>query len=142
MHNGMNGGVQYRAVIAACMLVCSCGTPPANSARPETARETQPEFVGKAWMSTNPSDVRGTLRIFLPDGTLIMDSCWETYRLAQWQMTGDRQIEWQEDTARIAAEITQLTDERLQLRLRLTGGLREENYRRVSPPFVCPDMPR
>ena len=81
---------------------------------------------------------QGTLRIFLPDGTLVIDSCWETYRLARWQMTGDRQIEWQEDTARIAAEITQLTDEQLQLRLRLTGGLKEENYRRVPAPFLAP----
>ena len=71
-------------------------------------------------MSTDAS--AAMLRIFLSNGTLVMDSCWETYRLARWQATGDRQLEWEEATARIEADIIQLTDERLRLRLRLAGG--------------------
>ena len=93
-------------------------------------------------MSTDASAARGTLRLFLPDGTLVMDSCWETYRLARWQATGDRQLEWHEDTARIEAEIVELTDQRLQLRLKLADGFKVESYRLAEVPFVCPDMPR
>jgi hypothetical protein len=132
---------RYRAVVAACLLLCACGGAPANNPPPqETDRRTQPEFVGKVWMSTDAAAARGTLRLFLPDGTLVIDSCWETYRLARWQTTGDRQLEWQEDTARIEAEIIDLTDERLQLRL--ADGFKVESYRLAQAPFVCPDLPR
>ncbi len=93
-------------------------------------------------MSTDASAPRGTLRIFLPDGTLVIDSCWETYRLARWQMIGDRQLEWHEDTARIEAQIVELAGEQLQLRLRLADGFKDETYRLAPVPFVCPDMPR
>ena len=72
----------------------------------------------------------------------MMDSCWETYRLARWQALDDRRIEWHEDTARIEAEITSLSAEQLQLRLRLVGESKTETYRPAPIPFLCPDMPR
>lgn len=99
-----------------------------------------PSFVGKIWISTDPSTAPGTLRIFLPDGTLLMDSCGETYRLARWQAIDERRIEWHEDTARIEAEVTQVGSDALQLRLHLVSELKEENFRLASVPFVCPDQ--
>ncbi len=99
-------------------------------------------MVGKVWISTDASAGPGTLRIFLPDGTLVMDSCWETYRLAHWQAVDHRRLEWQEDTTRIEAEIITLSGEQLQLRLRLAGEFKEETYRLARIPFVCPDVPR
>jgi hypothetical protein len=98
--------------------------------------------VGRVWLSTDASAAPGTLRIFLADGTLVMDSCWETYRLARWRQIDDRRIEWTEDTARIEAQIIQLSRERLQLRLQLRGEVREETYRPAPVPTVCPDLPR
>jgi hypothetical protein len=100
------------------VLLCACTTPQTGSPR----GHPQPEFVGKVWVSTDASAAPGTFRIFLPDGTLVMDSCWETYRLAPWRTIDGRRIEWTEDTARIVAQITQLTGERLHLRLQLGGG--------------------
>jgi hypothetical protein len=76
------------------------------------------------------------------DGTLVMDSCFETYRLAEWKAVGNRRIEWQEDTATIAAEIDRLTEDSLQLTLRLASGMRTERYRVATRPYVCPDMKR
>jgi hypothetical protein len=70
-----------------------------------------------------------------------MDSCFETYRLTEWRATGDRSVEWQEDTATIHADITELTRETLQLTLRLASGTKLEHYRVASRPYVCPDMP-
>jgi hypothetical protein len=102
----------------------------------------QPDFVGKVWISPDASAPRGTLRIFLPDGTLVMDSCWETYRLARWETAGDRRIAWTEDTARIEAEIVRTAADQLDLRLQLVGGIKNESYRLAQVPFVCPDMPR
>jgi hypothetical protein len=69
-----------------------------------------------------------------------MDSCGEVHRLARWRAIDERRIEWQEDTARIEADVTQVGSDQLQLRLHLVGGeIKQENYRLASVPFVCPD---
>jgi hypothetical protein len=91
-------------------------------------------------MSTDPSAAPGTLRIFLSDGTLVMDSCGEAYRLARWRAIDERRIEWQEDSARIEAEVTKASSEQLQLRMHMARELKEENYRLAPVPFVCPDV--
>lgn len=82
------------------------------------------------------------MRIFLPDGSLVMDSCWETYRLARWKSIDSGRIEWNEDGARIEAAILQATADTLRLRLQLKGETKDEAYRLAQSPFVCPDMPR
>jgi hypothetical protein len=125
--------------LIACVLAAACRGPAADQEARTASREAQPSFIGKAWMSTDPSAASGTLRIFLPDGTLVMDSCGETYRLARWRAIDERRIEWQEDSARIEAEVTQVSSDQLQLRLHLVRELREENYRLAQVPFVCPD---
>ena len=90
-------------------------------------------------MAIDPSSPLGTLRIFLPDGMLVMDSCFETYRLAAWRALDEHRIEWLEDTARIEAEVTQAAPDHLHLRLHLVSEIKEEDYRLVQVPFVCPD---
>jgi hypothetical protein len=123
------------------MMLCAC-TAPQRVIPAEGDAARQPDFVGRVWVSTDASAAPGTFRIFLADGTLVMDSCWETYRLAPWRPIDHRRIEWTEDTVRIEAQITQLTAERLQLRLQLRGEVKEETYRLAKVPTVCPDMPR
>jgi hypothetical protein len=91
--------------LIACVLAAACRGPAADQEARTASREVQPSFVGKAWMSTDPSAASGTLRIFLPDGTLVMDSCGETYRLARWRAIDERRIEWQEDSARIEQKL-------------------------------------
>ena len=122
-------------------MLCAC-TAPQRVIPAEGDAARQPDFVGRFWVSTDASAAPGTFRIFLADGTLVMDSCWETYLLALWQPIDRRRIEWTEDTERIEAQITQLTAERLQLRLQLRGEVKEETYRLAKVPTVCPDMPR
>jgi hypothetical protein len=129
----------YSGGLIACVLTAACRSPSTNQEAPTASRDAQRSFVGKAWLSTDPSAAPGTLRIFLPDGTLVMDSCGETYRLARWRAIDERRIEWQEDTARIEAEVTQVSPDQLQLRLHLVRELNDENYRLAQVPFVCPD---
>jgi len=100
----------------------------------------QPLLAGKIWLATDPAAAPGTLRVFLPDGTLVMTSCVETYRLARWTSMGDRRISWQEDTARIDARITTISAEELVLELQLRDGVRQEHYRVAAVPYVCPDL--
>jgi hypothetical protein len=97
------------------------------------------EFVGRTWLSTDPSAPPGTLRIFLADGTLLMDSCGETYRLAKWRTLRPRRIAWIEDGARIEAEVSQPRAGELRLRLHLRSEIKDERYRLAKVPFVCPD---
>lgn len=131
------------SVVIVSVSLCACASPSARPAPTEQSSQTsQPAFIGKTWIASDSSSAPGTLRIFLGDGTLVMDSCFETYRLAKWRALDDRRIEWQEDSARIEAEITHPSPERLQLRLQLGNEVREEQYRLAQVPFVCPDMPR
>jgi hypothetical protein len=130
----------YFAGLLACVAAAACHGPSTDQAAPAAPRDAQPSFVGKAWRSTDPSAAPGTLRIFLPDGTLVMDSCVEVYRLSRWRAIDERRIEWEEDTARIEADVTQVGADQLQLRLHLVGGgIKEESYRLASVPFACPD---
>ena len=129
----------YSGGLIVCVLAAAGCTPSADQEARTASPEAQPPFVGKAWISTDPSAAPGTLRIFLPDGSLVIDSCGETYRLARWRAIDQRRIEWQEDTARIEAEITQVSSDQLQLRLHLVRELKEENYRLAPVPFLCPD---
>jgi hypothetical protein len=110
------------------VLLCSaCG-----------GRQERP-FVGKAWLSTDSSAARGTIRVFLTDGTLLMDSCGETYRLARWTAIDSTRIAWEEDGARIYADVTQSAANVLELRLHLKSDLKVERYRLAQVPYVCPD---
>jgi uncharacterized lipoprotein YbaY len=118
------------------LLVSACSQPAAT----QSPAPATPPYVGKIWISTDAAAAPGTMRIFLSNGSLVMDSCGETYRLVRWRAIDERRIEWTEDTARIEAEIAVATVDRLQLRLRLVNETREENYRLADVPYVCPSV--
>ncbi|MCD7060074.1 hypothetical protein [Pelagibacterium xiamenense] len=96
----------------------------------------------KVWVRTDRPDMPGTMQLFLSDGTLISDSCWETYRLSTWRMLDEDHIVWHEDTAEIAATIVSLDEAQLTLELDLAEGPRIRQFEVAPVPFVCPDMPR
>jgi uncharacterized lipoprotein YbaY len=126
---------------AVLVLLCICvGAVGAVSTQESSQRPSAENFVGKAWVSIDAGSAAGTLRMFLPDGTLMMDSCVETYRLARWRLVAPRKVEWYEDTARIQADVTEVGRDQLKLRLQLAGDIKEENYRLARVPFTCPDL--
>ena len=121
------------------LLVLWCG----NQERTITGQDgTTDGLVGKVWVATDPSAAPGTLRIFLANGTMVMDSCGETYRLSAWKRLDDRHVEWTEDGASIRAEVAALTSDRMRLTLQLKSGAKDETYRSATVPTVCPDLPR
>ena len=77
--------------------------------------------------------------IFMPDRTLVMDSCFETYRLSKWGVAGER-IRWLEDTIPIEAAVEMPRP--TQLVLRVAGRDEEESFTTAIVPYVCPDMPK
>ena len=82
----------------------------------------------------------GPMQIFLADGTLVSDSCWETYRLSKWQQVSDTAISWDEDGMTINADIASLSDSELVLNLKLGSETQEQRFVSATVPYVCPDM--
>jgi hypothetical protein len=78
------------------------------------------------------------MQVFLSSGTLLMDSCWETYRLEAWTAEADSVVRWQEDGQDVRASVVSLSDDGLVLRV---NG-EDQAYAAASTPYLCPDMPR
>ncbi len=99
-------------------------------------------FANRVWVKEDSGDLPGVIRIFLSDGTLVQDSCWETHRLSEWKMISDTGVSWNEDGIDIAAEIVSVSAESLVLSVTAGGQAVEERYTAAEVPFVCPDMPK
>ncbi len=98
-------------------------------------------LLNKVWVRTDADPaLPGPMQIFLEDGTLVSDSCWETYRLSKWEQTSETSISWDEDGITIAADIASLTDEELVLNLKLGSETQEQRFTVAAVPYVCPDM--
>lgn len=134
----MNATIRIMALAFVAMAACS--DQPTGGRQEATTLQSR--LVGTAWAATDASAALGTLRIFLPDGTLVMDSCFETYRLARWRALDGRRVEWDEDGERIEAEMVLPDPDTLQIRLRLRDGISVTNYARAQVPYLCPDLPR
>ena len=132
------------SVVSLALFVAACGreappAPAAASATTTVAEPADPAFVGKVWISTTPGDALGSMLIFMPDRTLVMDSCFETYRLSKWGVAGER-IRWLEDTIPIEASVEMPRPN--QLILRIAGQDQAQSYATANVPYTCPDMPR
>jgi len=99
-------------------------------------------FSNRVWVRADSGDLPGVIRIFLSDGTLVQDSCWETHRLSQWQMTSETGFTWNEDGTDIAAEIVSVSASDLVLSVTLGNEAVEERYTAADVPYVCPDPPK
>jgi hypothetical protein len=105
--------------------------------------QTAPDLlVNRVWTRTDAGRPPGDFLIFLANGTMVLDSCWETHRLMEWRMVTDTNLVWTEDLDDIPAEILVLTADELVLRLDLRSGSVEERYQPARVPYLCPDMPR
>jgi hypothetical protein len=114
----------------------------------ETPTESSAEADGdnltnRVWVKDGDDDaLPGIIKIFLSDGTLVQDSCWETHRLSDWKMTSDSAVSWNEDGMDIAADIVSVSAESLVLALKLGSETVEEHYKAAEVPYVCPDVPK
>ncbi|HKE96223.1 MAG TPA: hypothetical protein VKB34_18080 [Povalibacter sp.] len=129
-------------LLALCLTACG-GAHQDTAANPApAATDDLPAhggFVGRAWVSTTPGRPLGTMLMFLPDRTLLMDSCFEPYRISEWGVAGDH-IRWREDSIPIEAEVSMPTKD--ELTLRIVGQEQPQIFIAASVPYVCPDMPK
>lgn len=120
-------------------------TPPPSQPAAETSTASElgepadPRFIGKIWISTTQGHSRGSMMIFLPDRSVLLDSCFETYRISKWGAEGER-IRWIEDAIPIEATLSMPNED--ELRLQVAGQDRVQTYVTATVPYVCPDMPR
>ena len=122
--------------------VGSTVTPPSAPVEEATAAQAKAdEFTDRVWWRTDQGSAPGAMQVFLSNGTLISDSCFETYRLSSWRQDGDA-ITWSEDGAEISARVASVGAAELVLRVSLTGGEEEQHFSAATVPYVCPDMPR
>ena len=110
-----------------------------SAAATERDEPVNPAFVGRVWRTAERGVPLGAIMIFLPDRTLLMDSCFETYRVSKWGVAGDR-IRWLEETVPIEAEV--VTPGKDELTLKIAGQNREQHYIAITDPYTCPDMPK
>ena len=119
----------------------SQGTTAAESEE-EVAESQELRFTDRVWVRADAdSGLPGPMQVFLSDGTLVTDSCWETYRLSAWTQVGERTLRWSEDGMEIGAEIVSMTAIELVLRLDVGGGM-VQRFVAAEVPYVCPDMER
>jgi hypothetical protein len=84
-----------------------------ESDSPPAAPAAASSLTDRAWVRSDSTGLPGVMRIFLRDSTLVIDSCWETYRLARWQMEIDSALRWQEDASDIRATVRTLYEKEL-----------------------------
>lgn len=140
-----------KAAIFALMSVWgvgTCATLPASAQDSDTTEDATDEagernnpLLNKVWVraDADPS-LPGPMQIFLGDGTLVSDSCWETYRLSKWQQVSDSAISWDEDGMTINADIASVSETELVLNLKLGSEVQEQRFTVAEAPYVCPDM--
>lgn len=127
--------------------VGTCAVVPAMAQETEDATDDDGDrsnpLLNKVWVRADADEsLPGPMQIFLADGTLVTDSCWETYRLSKWQQVSDSAISWDEDGMTIDADIASLSDTELVLNLKLGSEVQEQRFVTATAPYVCPDMPR
>ncbi len=131
------------ALVLTVLTLCGCGSssnppPPAGSAPSTDALPADGAFIGRVWISTKPGRPLGTMLVFLPNRSLIMDSCFETYRISEWGVMGDT-IRWRENSIPIEASVSLPGPDELTLHI---VGQEAQSYIAASVPYVCPEMPR
>ena len=140
-----------KAAILALMSVWGVGTCaalPANAQDTDASEDATDEagdrnnpLLNKVWVRADAdAALPGPMQIFLGDGTLVSDSCWETYRLSKWQQVSESAISWDEDGMTINADIASISDTELVLNLKLGGDVQEQRFTSATVPYVCPDM--
>lgn len=130
-------------ILAATLAVALAGSTAACTA--ETAKETTKAdpLIGPVWQQVAPDNgLPGVMLVFLPNGALLMDSCWETYALRKWTRTGTDAIEWDEDGAKVAAKIASLSATELVLDVKAGPNTMKQRYAVAKVPYLCPDMKR
>jgi hypothetical protein len=117
---------------------------------PCVAAQSAPRVLfGHIWKVTQAptKPALGSIYIFLPNKTLLMTSCVETYRISKWSLDPQqpnvlRVVE--DGISPYTLSITKQSNRELRVteKLTRTGETREFTLSAVTDEFVCPDLPK
>ena len=122
--------------------VAGCGRLPAVAVPGSGNRGTAELVEDRVWIDQGADAAPGSLRAFLSDGTLVMTSCVETYRLAPWRWVEGATLAWEEDGRVLRAEVVLVGRDELVLAIDLGGEPVTRSFHAARSPVVCPDLPR
>jgi hypothetical protein len=94
----------------------------------------------RVWLDTGGDAAPGSLRAFLSDGTLVMTSCVEVYRLAPWRWIHGSMLVWEEDGRSIRGEVVLAGRDQLILAIEPGGETITRRFSAARSPVVCPEM--
>lgn len=97
-------------------------------------------FENRVWLDQGVDAPKGSLRIFLSDGTLVMTSCGEVYRLAPWRWIDEGTVVWEEDGRSIRADVAIIERREMALVIDPEGMNDGREFRAAEAPVVCPDL--
>ncbi|HEU4603609.1 MAG TPA: hypothetical protein VFS24_16665 [Steroidobacteraceae bacterium] len=117
-------------VLAGCQKACPPAPPPPPSA------EGLPGFVNTAWVATSAGK-RGSILVFLPDKTVVIDSCGGGFLVSQWGIISDNRIRVAEGAVPTEYEYSQSGAEVLELKP--VGSNEPDTYVRAVVPYKCPE---
>jgi hypothetical protein len=124
------------AALAGCARV---GLP--TPAMPGSGNKGMAEMVeDRVWIDTDPDAPLGTLRAFLSDGTLVMTSCVETWRLAPWRWVEEATLVWEEDGRNLRGEVAMAGRDQMALVIDPGGANLSRSFRAARAPVICPDL--
>jgi hypothetical protein len=112
------------AVLAVSLLAVSCGrapppepTPaPAPAAKPAPAKDAA-SFVNRVWeVVESPQVAKGSLRVFLPDGRLVMSDPSSTPVFGSWRQV-DGKLTITEEGIDYPVDIVELSDSAFRIRI-------------------------
>jgi hypothetical protein len=131
-----------RAGLAAALTLAAAGC----AYLPEVARpgsgdaQTTALVENRIWIDAGADAAPGSLRAFLSDGTLVMTSCVEVYRLAPWRWIEGSTLVWEEDGRSIRGEIVLVGRDEMVLAIDLGAETMTRRFVAAEPPVVCPDL--
>jgi hypothetical protein len=128
------------AAALALLALGACGYVP-EVAMPGSGSDMAREMVeDRVWLDTGDDVPAGSLRAFLTDGTLVMTSCVEVYRLAPWRWVEDSRLVWEEDGRSMHAEVVLAGRDEMVLAIELADGTVTRRFSAAQAPVVCPDL--
>jgi heat shock protein HslJ len=140
-----DGGIYEFEPVASTRGAPPAGGPTAAAvALPETSgRAARTPWTNTVWRVASAGRAPSSVYVFLEDGTLVMTSCVETYRLAEWEMMPNGRLLVTEDrVTTYEASVTEETSGVLRLQLFLKTETVDLMLAKAGTPFVCPDLPR
>ena len=127
-------------ILATLLMGCArVGLP--TPAIPGSGNKGMAELVeGRVWLDADADAPAGSLLAFLPDGTLVMTSCVEVYRLAPWRWIDGSRLAWEEDGRSIHGEVVLAGRDEMVLAIELDDETVTRRFSAAQAPVVCPEL--